>query len=466
MSRKRRSPVVAGLASAFVPGFGQILTGAKAAGWMLVLTSATTVVLVAWGVVNTETQGLLAMITNPDLVLVLVGVNVVFGLIRLLSVTDAWRRADGKLLRFGLVALVIFTIAPHAAFAYVGLEARSTIVTVFPTEPVASPPPSFVAISSTTTTTKPPPPLAAPWTIPTSSTTTTTTLPLGAPRITFLLLGGDAGPGRKGLRTDTVMVATVDTVTGSAAIFGLPRNMAGLAFSDGTEFFGTSKGILNEAYEYGRKNADRFEGSDPGVTAVRDIVSTTIGMPIDHYLLVDMQGFAELVDTLGGVTVNPSAAFVAPLYYEHPEDYEMITFSPGVQHLDGAHALAYARSRTESNDYVRMARQRCLVASVLAAANPYRVMSGLIGILDVIERRVSTDIPSNRLPFFINFLPSIQSEQITFVGFDNDYRTDTYTRTGLQAADVPRIQETVADVLSGSWEGPVTNLDVSSEACG
>lgn len=457
--------MLAGLASSIVPGFGQLLTGAKAAGWMLLVSSTTTAVMISWGVVNTESQGLLELVTDPDLLLVLVAVNIVIGMIRLLSVTDAWCRAGGRLLRFGLVALMLFTAIPHAAIAYVGLETRWTIMEVFPDQP-APPPTTSSTTSTTTTTTLPPDPLVTPWTVPTSTTTTTTTLPLGSDRITFLLLGGDAGPGRAGLRTDTVMVATVDTLSGAAALFGLPRNMAGLTFSDGTPFPGLYQGILNEVYQYGLRNPDRFAGPDPGITAVRDVVSTTLGLRIDHHILVEMEGFADLVDTLGGVTVNPTKEFVAPLYYEDPADYEMITFTPGEQHLDGAHALAYARSRTASNDYARMERQRCLIAAIVEKASPYTLMSRLVGLLDVIESSVSTDISSSQLPFLINFAPTVQSDGIVFVGFDVDYRTGAYTATGSPIADVPLIQETVRRVIAGEWEGPVANLGISSEVCG
>jgi LCP family protein required for cell wall assembly len=421
---------------------------------------------------TTESTGMLKIATNPDLLLVLVTINIIFGMFRILAVTDAWRRAGGRFVRVGLGALVLFTVVPHATLAYVGLETRSTIMAVFPNggpgfSPIQISTSSSTSTTTPTTTTLPDSgPIVAPRTIPTSSTTTTTTLPLGTNRLTFLLLGGDAGPGRSGLRTDSVMVATIDTVTGSTALFGLPRNMAGLSFSDGTPFPGHSKGILNEVYSYGRAHPELFGGPDPGITAVSNIVSATLGIPIDYHVLVEMQGFVEIVDVFGGVNVNPRKSFSAPLYEGDPSDYEMITFNPGEQRLNGPQALAYARSRTASNDYVRMERQRCLMTGLLEEAGPYNLTTKLVSLLDVIERRVSTNIPSNQLPYLINFAPSIDTTQITFVGFDVDYRNGEHTATGYAKADIPRIQETVGLILTGQWDEDPVNVSLSEDICG
>jgi LCP family protein required for cell wall assembly len=242
--------------------------------------------------------------------------------------------------------------------------------------------------------------------------------------------------------------------------------MAGLSFSDGTPFPGHSKGILNEVYSYGRAHPELFGGPDPGITAVSNIVSATLGIPIDYHVLVEMQGFVEIVDVFGGVNVNPRKSFSAPLYEGDPSDYEMITFNPGEQRLNGPQALAYARSRTASNDYVRMERQRCLMTGLLEEAGPYNLTTKLVSLLDVIERRVSTNIPSNQLPYLINFAPSIDTTQITFVGFDVDYRNGEHTATGYAKADIPRIQETVGLILTGQWDEDPVNVSLSEDICG
>ncbi|MDH3463046.1 MAG: LCP family protein, partial [Acidimicrobiia bacterium] len=345
-----------------MPGLGQILVGSVASGGFLLASTigaGTVAVILAR---STDRTQLLEMVTDPDLILMLIGINALLGLIRLVAATDAWRRAGGRAVGLGIGSLALFTLIPHIGLGYVGLETRSTILKVFPSEEVAAVPPT-----TTTTTTLVVLPLVPAWSLPVEpvvTTTTTTTLPLGTDRFTVLLMGGDAGPGRGGLRTDSMIVASVDTNSGDAALFSLPRNLAGLEFSDGTLFPGLGSGLLNEVYMWGQRNPEGFEGPDPGIAAVKDVAETLLGIPIEHYVLVDMVGFVELVDAMGGVTVTNPKSFPAPLYDSGTGEYEMITFEPGPQHLDGDLALAYSRSRTGSSDYVRMGRQRCVMTAL------------------------------------------------------------------------------------------------------
>lgn len=412
---------------------------------------------------------LVRMFTDPDLLLVLIAINVVFGLIRLIAAADAWKRAGGKVIGLGLISLAIFTLVPHVGLGYVGLEARSTILKVFPTDQPTAAGPTKALEPATTTSTLPPPPLVPAWeavaTDPTTTTTTTTTIPLGTDRLTVLLAGGDAGPGRGGLRTDSIMVVSVDTSTGDAAIFSLPRNMAGFTFSNGSEFPGLGSGLLNEVYMWGQRNSRGFEGPDPGINALKDVAETLLGIRIDNYVLIDMVGFVELVDSMGGVTVTNPTTFVAPLYDTTSGGYEMISFEPGSQHLDGDLALAYSRSRTSASDYVRMGRQRCVISGLVEQATPLSLLTRLPLLLDVIETYMTTDIPYNDLPYLFNFAPKVSSERTTVVGFDIDYRSGEFTKLGLPKPDVAKIQDVVRQVFEGSWAEGTIDLASASEVC-
>ncbi|MDH3189521.1 MAG: LCP family protein [Acidimicrobiia bacterium] len=447
-----------------MPGLGQILVGSVASGGFLLASTigaGTVAVILAR---STDRTQLLEMVTDPDLILMLIGINALLGLIRLVAATDAWRRAGGRAVGLGIGSLALFTLIPHIGLGYVGLETRSTILKVFPSEEVAAVPPT-----TTTTTTLVVLPLVPAWSLPVEpvvTTTTTTTLPLGTDRFTVLLMGGDAGPGRGGLRTDSMIVASVDTNSGDAALFSLPRNLAGLEFSDGTLFPGLGSGLLNEVYMWGQRNPEGFEGPDPGIAAVKDVAETLLGIPIEHYVLVDMVGFVELVDAMGGVTVTNPKSFPAPLYDSGTGEYEMITFEPGPQHLDGDLALAYSRSRTGSSDYVRMGRQRCVMTALADQASPLNLISRLPVLLNVMERRVKTDIPYNDLPYLINFASKVSSDRTTLVGFDLDYRSGEVTALGLPTPDVPKIQSVVSQVINGNWADGTIGLPPASEVCG
>ena len=446
------------------------MTGAPVAGAILLLATCLTGSLFGYAIGSVDRIRLIQMLTNPGVILVLLTINLVIGAIRVLAASDAWRRAGGRAFGVGILALLTFTVIPHIALGYVGLETRSTILSVFSQHSG----PAVIAAATTTTmsttTTTPPEAAAIPQLReipidPTTSTTTTTTLPLGAERVTFLLLGGDAGPGRPGNRTDSMMVATIDTRTGDAAIFGLPRNMAGFTFSDGTEFTGFTQGILNEVYMWGERNPEKFPGPEPGIAAIGDVAATLLGLPIDHYILVDMIGFARLIDVVGGVDVNVKKPMAAPLYDRSTGGFEMIEFSAGNQHLNGDLALAYARSRTGSSDYSRMARQRCLLSSVVDQAGPLTMMTRLPSLLDVVKNSVSTDISLNELPYLINLAPRVSSERTTVVGFDLGYRSGELTSRGFNKPDVEKIQSVVRQVVSGDWETGPIDLPTATEAC-
>jgi LCP family protein required for cell wall assembly len=285
-------------------------------------------------------------------------------------------------------------------------------------------------------------------------------------RITVLLLGGDAGPGRGGLRTDTMIVASVDTVTGNAVLFGLPRNMTGFTFSDGTAFPGVGRGLLNEVYTWGIRNPEAYGGLDPGASAVKDVAANLLGIPIDYFVLVDMTGFAEMVDVMGGVTVSVRKDLVAPVYNREDGTHVMTTIPAGSHLLDGDLALAYARSRTGSNDYSRMARQRCVLTALAEQIDPFTLLPRLGGILDALKENVTTDISSEQIPSLVNLGALLSSERVMVVGFDRGYRIGTVAEGSLRP-DVDKIRAAVQQALvDPSALDPDLGMKPAAEACG
>ena len=154
---------------------------------------------------------------DPNVLLLLVLFNLGFAVIRLSSAELAWRDGGGRGWIVAL-ALGLFVAIPHVALAWVGLETRNTLLTVFTSEPEIEAPP---ATTTTTTTTTVPIVLSPITTLPgqlaedvIDASKAPPWRPFGEERLNVMLLGGDAGPGRGGLRTDTIMVASVDPLTG------------------------------------------------------------------------------------------------------------------------------------------------------------------------------------------------------------------------------------------------------------
>jgi LCP family protein required for cell wall assembly len=190
----------------------------------------------------------------------------------------------------------------------------------------------------------------------------------------ILLLGGDAGPGRSGLRTDTMMLLSVHRTSGRASLVSLPRDMDGLLFPPGSALEGrypygfTEK--ANAVYPIvsansGLRSAYETDGDiRPGVVATAQAIGYSLDVPIHDYVLVDMVGFIDLIDALGGVTVDvtkrlPMPGNVPGAKHEYPA-----YIGPGTIAMDGTTALGYVRSRYADSDYQRTARQRALLAAL------------------------------------------------------------------------------------------------------
>ena len=133
-------------------------------------------------------------------------------------------------------------------------------------------------------------------------------------RVNVLLLGGDGGEGRDGVRTDTVIVASIDTETGDTALFSLPRNLENLpfpadsplaeAYPDGFNAGEESESLLNAVYRNGPAEYPDILGPTdyPGADFLKLGVGEALGLDIDYFVLVNLDGFSRLVDALGGIT--------------------------------------------------------------------------------------------------------------------------------------------------------------------
>ena len=229
-------------------------------------------------------------------------------------------------------------------------------------------------------------------------------------RYNILLLGGDAGPDRMGLRPDSVSVASVDAETGATTIIGLPRNFEHAVFSEGSPLYqvfpnGYDCGddcLLSYLYTEGMNDQGLYpdaeaNGSNAGIEAMRDAVEGVTGLQLQYYVLIDMQGFSNLIDALGGVTIEvlertPIGPITAPTPYGYVE--------AGSQHLDGPTALWYARSRFDSDDYERMERQRQVQTAILSQFEPANVLTRFQAVADAGAQVVKTDIPKVMLGLF------------------------------------------------------------------
>jgi len=246
---------------------------------------------------------------------------------------------------------------------------------------------------------------------------TATTAPLEG-RYNILLLGADSGDGREGLRPDSVNVLSVDARTGHSVMVSLPRNLENVPFDDDSPMrevypYGFNCGsecLLNAVHTAGADHADLYPGSDdPGLDATVDAVEGATGLTINYYVLINMEGFASLVDAVGGVTIDVPSKIAMFGSTDYRQDQYL---EPGRQKLDGNEALWYARSRVQSDDFDRMARQKCLMVAMLDQLDPQTVLLNAGKIADSSSKMLSTDLPASELAAFADLALTARGQQI------------------------------------------------------
>jgi LCP family protein required for cell wall assembly len=397
------------------------------------------------------------------------------------SVVDAYRLKGPTNMTSKAVLLVILAITavPHLALAYADVQLSRVVDRVFttsqpgeaaPTE--TSPPPSIPAMAGPPGTDQAP-------TDPTTTIAPATTIPAAAPvappsgifqPVSVLLLGGDAGPGRPGLRTDVIDVVTFIPATGRAALFGIPRNFGSVPLPDtlaGRYRGGVFPRLINGLHGAIEADPGPYAGhANAGAEALEDTIGLLLGIDIDYHALVDMGGFVDVIDALGGVTIDVPTPVVDRLSPpKEGEDFREYVIPAGVQHLDGHQALAYVRSRTASNDYDRMARQRCVLAALAGQVGALDLFAAVPRLATALESNVSTDVPIDLLPALIRVAANVESPNVITVRFVPPEYTDGTGPGGQVMPDTALIREVVQATLDGLGDQGLAAGATAGTAC-
>lgn len=244
-------------------------------------------------------------------------------------------------------------------------------------------------------------------------------------RYNVLLLGVDAAEDREGIRPDSINVASVDAETGRTVLFGLPRNLQRVRFPADSPLqevypngFRCPDGscMLNGVYTLGQDHADLYDESveDPGIQAMKEAVSETLGIKLNYYAMVDMAGFSEIIDAMGGITVTVNKAVPIGGVTSPVSGY----IGPGEDlHLDGYHALWLARSRHDSSDYERMVRQKCVMNAMVRQLDPLTVATKFLDLSRAGANVVRTDVGVDHLAELVELALDAKDLPIETVNF-------------------------------------------------
>jgi LCP family protein required for cell wall assembly len=288
----------------------------------------------------------------------------------------------------------------------------------------------------------------------------------------ILLLGADSGTGRDHMLFDSISVVSVNADSGAVTITGIPRDMRDVPFSDGP-----MKDLYPDGHE-GHADATcgwdnkinqlntevglcmdgealypdaAAIGSTPGIEATRDAAEGVLGIDIQYYVFVDMDGFAALIDALGGVDITVSERLPKGALHKNADgSLSGITgwIEAGEQHMDGDTAQWYARSRYTTSDWDRMKRQRQLQQAILDQFTPTTVLTRFQDIASAGSQIVHTDIPATMIPFLTELALKAKGQKLTTIELTQENEVDP------DDPDFGRIHQLVDEALHPATATP------------
>ncbi|MFI6817859.1 LCP family protein [Nonomuraea sp. NPDC050328] len=391
--------------SALVPGLAHLRAGHRRTGFALLGVFGVLLVTgLIFGLTRTK-QNLGALATTGNLLALTIGAAVLalawFALVLSSYISLGPNRLDGRgqIVSGVLIGLLcVAVMAPFAMVANTAVTFKSTVEAIF--KPGGSGDPDLVPAVKN--------PETDPWN--------------GKERVNFLLIGGDAAGNREGVRTDSMTVASISVKTGNTVMFSLPRNLQHVHFpptSPLAKHFPNgfmadlpNGGLLNEVWQYGNDHPEIMGGPHRGPRALMDAISHTLGLKIDYYALINMYGFAALVDAIGGLQIRVDKDIKFGGLYGTAG-----TIKAGTRRLTGEEALWYGRSRVGSDDFSRMSRQRCVIGAFAKQATPDVILTKFNRIAAAAKRMAETNMPQELLPAITQLALKVKGAKITSLQF-------------------------------------------------
>ena len=409
-----------------VPGAGLTQTRSRKIGWALLVLALAAVGGGAYYVLRMgPTNAALFVVSRPNLLMVLAGLFVLGGIlwcgsIILTALQSRPTRLDRTRTRLlaAFTTLMVFVVAASSfKFAEYASITQSTVAHVFGNAPVTPGSGAQVAEGED------------PW--------------ADQARVNILLLGSDAGADRIGTRTDSMILASIDTKSGRTALISLPRNLLKAPLAPESPLraiypsgrFGSPDSACDQgpgqcmltnlyvdAENYAKTHPHAYPAGDaPGRVELRGAVQQITGLEVDQTVVIDLKGFSRLIDAMGGLDINVKLSGYGTkltIGGEHVGDRIVGVkgyFEPGRQHLDGYHSLWYARTRAADSDTFRQMRQRCVVQAIVQQVNPAQMVTKYPEVASILKDNIYTDIPVQNLPAFVELVERVQKSKISSV---------------------------------------------------
>jgi LCP family protein required for cell wall assembly len=448
-SRPRaRSPFVAAFLSLLFPGLGHAYAGAHQRALGFAAPPILIVALVAGIVLRVEPTKLVGFVLTPWVLPGVFVLNLLVLLYRLVAIVDAYRvtaflntlavSGGGRLGRprlvhdplsvAGLLAVILVMSGAHVVVARYDLLARDVLTDpcVFIVNDAegdaecdatasAAPTPSGQSSDEPTDS-----PSASPSEPPVQgSALPNVSIPPwdGTQRLNILLIGSDQRPNEGTYNTDTLIVVSIDPVTKQVAMFSLPRDSTDVPLPAGplaNAYGGAYPNKINSLFTAVRNRADLVPGNktNRGYNALKSVLGNLYQLDIKYFVEVNFDGFKQVVDAVGGVTINVQVPVIDDEYPADSGRHARVYIPAGIRHMSGSQALVYARSRHGSDDFDRGFRQQRVLTSLREQANVANLVPRIPELLQAVRKTVKTDIPQAELAKLAGLADSVNTKDI------------------------------------------------------
>ncbi len=447
---------------AVFPGLGHLVAGRPRRAALFGLPVIAVILGIGIALATSSMSNLLAVALNPaTIVAIFIGSG---ALLLWRAVAAGSSLADGRYPRLGrrdvlpIALLAVVLIAPHAYAGYVTEVAREEADRVIPENPTTAgawqPDASSIPEPDASDFDLP---SAEPSTEPSPSLSPSAT-PI-APRQNVLIIGVDQGVGRNTFLTDTMIVASLDPATETVSMVSIPRDMVDVPLPDGRKY----RGKINSLVSFARHHPKQFPGSNgEGEDVLMGALGTLLGLRINYFAMVNLQGFVNVVNKLGGVDVQVSEGFCDPTYHEYgyPDGFAI---TAGRHHLNGNQALAFARVRKAAgeSDFTRAGRQQELLSAVRDRIKGGGFLSDPIGLLRALGDTVSTNVPRSLVPDLAEVASRVGRKQTYRAVLGHPFVKPGYdVRGSIQIPDLKAIKKLTDGLFPTGGETPVDKYQV------
>jgi LCP family protein required for cell wall assembly len=503
---RARSPFTAAFLSLLFPGLGQWYAGATTRALAFAAGPILAVALLAGVGLRMDRIALLGLVLDPTILNGLFVLNLVVLAYRLVAIVDAYRVAefmntqaasgDGRAGRArlrrnplsiaGLLAVLLVMATSHIVVArydkfgmdlvdrgcdgiFIGADSTQDCPdqadpSLGPSANPSANPSDDAGVDPTDSPTPEPslmgtpvPNVAiAPWD--------------GKERLNVLLIGADEQGG--GHNTDTLIVVSIDPVTKQVAMFSLPRDTVNVPIPQGParKLWGrTYSGKINSFFANNRTRSDLWPGNDRtrGYNALKSVLGELYGLDIKYFVEVNFDGFKKVVDAVGGVTINVQIPVSDDRYPGETGRLVRLYIPTGIQHMTGAEALRYARSRHSSTDFDRGQRQQRVLMSLREQADPQNLIPRLPDLIAALKKTVRTDVPLDQMDELLGLASQVDTKNIrSYVFAPPLYARDTYPNPPGVIPNIARIKDAVNKAFSADPADETLRQTLATEGAG